>query len=74
MARVVEGLPDGGSRSEKHRYDEWFDGRVWLLEPEDHPGTSQLAMAQTIRAAARRRGIKAVTMRRPEGIYVQVKR
>ena len=58
MPRILEELPQPRlGRPPKYPYDEWLDGRVWLLVPgEDFEPGDERSVVQGLRQAANTRG------------------
>jgi hypothetical protein len=72
MARLVAELPDPGRDGKsKYPWDQWLDGRVWLLEKGEDFRISVPSMQSSVTNAARARGLKVKMRARPEGLYIQ---
>lgn len=68
---MAEPLAYFGAADQAHPWDEWLDGRPWLLEHgADYKATSNSFRA-TINAAAKRRGGKVRTRQVDGGIVIQ---
>ena len=78
MARIVEfpkrpPSPHLRGRTEKYPFDEWFDGKAYLLVQGEDFQNKVSSMRTNLISAAKRRGIKIRTVLTPEGIAVQKK-
>lgn len=72
MARMVEQMPGHGNRGRnKYPWDEWLNGKVWLLEQGVDFYISITSMQSSVTNAARSRGIKVMMRKREEGLYIQ---
>lgn len=60
-------------RSRSYPWNEWFDGRIWQLEPETDFDGPPVSLERVIRTSANRRGIK-VRVRITEDGYVIVQK
>lgn len=73
MARTVKTFPPDqrGRAPRVSKYEPWLDGQVWkLVEGKDFtmPAKSLIPILRTL---AKRRGLKARAVVRPDGVYVQ---
>jgi hypothetical protein len=68
MADVLDELPEWarGGRREKYPYDRWFDGQVWLLHEGVDFEQDRRGMANRIRHAAKKRGLRVTVSHRDE--------
>lgn len=60
-------------RSRSYPWNEWFDGRIWQLEPETDFDGPPVSLERVIRTSANRRGIK-VHVRITDDGYVIVQK
>ena len=60
MPDVLDELPEWArtGRREKYPYDRWFDGKVWLLHEGVDFEQDRRGMANRIRHAAKKRGVR----------------
>ena len=70
MAKQVDQIPDRGIVGSQYPWDEWLNGKCWLLEPDQDFFCKPRSMEQQIRAAAAERGKKTHVRVRGEGVYV----
>jgi hypothetical protein len=68
---MVEEMPGYGQRGSKYPWDEWLNGKVWLLVPGTDFDLSITSMQSSVTNAARSRGIKITMRKREEGLYIQ---
>lgn len=66
--KIVDYMP-GKSR---HPWDEWFDGKVRLLEKDVDFRSAPSGLVSAAHNAAKARGLKVSARVRPEGVYLQV--
>ena len=76
MAKVVKEIPrgtGGPGSTEKYPWDKWFDGRLWELCAGDFDVAPRM-FSQSVRAAAKRRGLSVTCACRGDKVYVQAHR
>ena len=66
MPDVLDDLPEWArtGRREKYPYDRWFDGKVWLLHEGVDFEQDRRGMANRIRHAAKKRGVRVTVSHR----------
>lgn len=57
------------ARSRSYPWDDWFDGRIWQLEPKTDFDGPSVGMERVIRTSANRRGVK-VRIRQDGGAVI----
>jgi hypothetical protein len=69
---MVEHLPGHGNQGRtKYPWDEWLNGKIWLLTEGVDFSISITSMQSSVTNAARNRGLKVTMRKREEGLYVQ---
>lgn len=67
--KIVDSMPG----RQRYPWDEWFDGKVRLLEKGVDFDCSLAGMRSAALSAAKKYGIEIVARVRPEGVYIQSK-
>lgn len=73
MAHTEEG--NLNPRRSGYPWDEWFDGRVWVLSQEDGDFDVDVeSFRSTVKAAAIRRGHRVITQSDPSGGILRIQK
>jgi hypothetical protein len=70
MANKVPEFPFRTRRTD-YPWDEWFDGSIWEIGPDDYSSRNGRVFAAAVYQQAKRRGLDVRVSRRGDTIYVQ---
>ena len=71
MAEPIDNfIPPHRGRPEQYPYDDWFDGRTWLLESGKDFQVPVKTMIRTIRKRADRRGFECMIHKQGPNIVI----
>lgn len=61
----------GRGRPTRYPWDQWFDGRIWRLTPDDFAGTTPIKFRQAALSAASRRRLPVKTRIEGDTVVMQ---